>query len=158
MKKIIIFASIFLLALTSKAQTAAGFCIQVNCPIVVQLPLTSAQLLGSATVTGDTVTSYKWTVTGPAGTLLTPAAASTTVTGLTAPGTYTFSLTATTKHGSIMTNPGSVVTVLAAPAVPPAPVVTGVSITLFGQTFTVPAGQGSTITISYNGTTQTVKF
>jgi hypothetical protein len=157
MKNIII-VFLILSALVSKGQTSAGFCVQVNCPITIQLPLNSAQLLGSATVSGDTVTAYKWVVTGAGGTLLTPAAASTSVTGLNSPGIYSFALTVSTKHGSVMTNPGSVVTVLAAPVVPPPPVITGITFPFLGQTFTIPAGQGTKITFTYNGTTQTVTF
>jgi hypothetical protein len=157
MKNIII-AFLLLVCFASKGQTVSGFCVQVNCPITIQLPLNSAQLLGSATVSGDTVTAYKWVVTGPGGVLSTPTSASTSVTGLSTPGTYSFSLTVSTKHGSVMTNPGSVVTVLAAPVIPAAPVITGISVMLFGQTFTIPTGQGTVISFLYNGVTQTVKF
>jgi hypothetical protein len=155
----ILIAFLLLAAVVAKGQTTAGFCVQVNCPITIQLPISSAQLLGSATVTGDTVTGYKWAITGLGGTLTTPTAASTTVTGLNSPGTYSFALTVTTKHGSVMTNPGSVVTVLAAaPVIPPPPVITGITITLFGQTFTIPAGQNSKVTATYNGATITLIF
>jgi len=159
MMRNILITFLLLTGLASEGQTTAGFCVQVNCPITIQLPLNSAQLLGSATVSGDTVTGYKWVVTGLGGTLTTPTAASTSVTGLNTPGTYSFSLTVTTKHGSVMTNPGSMVTVLAAaPVIPPPPVVTGITITLFGQTFTIPAGQNSKVTATYNGATITLIF
>lgn len=159
MKKII-FLICLVASISAKSQSVSGICAKINCPITLIPPLDSAQITCVPQLSNplDSVISFKWVATGSAGTISTPSAATTWVKGLTTPGTYTFSVTFATKFGNIYTATGDAIIVLPPPVVPSPPVVTGVSITLFGQTFTVPSGQGSTITISYNGTTQTVKF
>lgn len=75
------------------------------------------------------------------------------------PGTYVFSATGTsagaTAQSTTLTN---TVTILPAPAMPAPPVFTGITIPIFGQTFTIPAGQGVKITYTYNGISQTLTF
>jgi hypothetical protein len=63
----------------------------------ITLPTSTASLTGSATTpAGTTISSYAWTkVSGPAGTISSPATANTNVTGLTTAGTYVFRLTVT---------------------------------------------------------------
>ncbi len=79
----------------------------------ITLPTSSATLSGSAS-DADGIASYAWSkVSGTGGTISSPSAASTTVTGLTA-GSYTFKLTVTdTKGASSSANVS--VTVNAAP-------------------------------------------
>ncbi len=82
----------------------------------ITLPASSVTLNGSGNGTsGASVSSYAWTKTsGPAaGTITTPASASTTVTGL-AQGTYVFTLTVTDNHGLTATS-SVTITVMAAP-------------------------------------------
>ncbi|MGZ3861290.1 MAG: carbohydrate-binding protein [Flavisolibacter sp.] len=71
----------------------------------ITLPANSANLSGSATDVDGTIASYQWTVvSGPAGSSFgTPAAASTTVSGL-VQGTYTFRLTAKDNSGAAATD------------------------------------------------------
>lgn len=160
MRKILLVASLLTSFLVNaQTSTSAVFCVQTNCPVTLQLPLDSAQIFGQATIAGDTVISYQWKqISGPSVTIKSATTPTAMATGLNWAGAYVFSLTATTKHGNSMTNAGSVVNVLAAIPVIAPPVITGVSVTLFGQTFTIPTGQGTTVTIQYNGSTQTVKF
>jgi hypothetical protein len=64
------------------------------------LPISSTTLSGSATDADGTIVSYLWSkVSGSGGALLTPNAATTLVTGLTA-GTYVFNLKATDNGGA----------------------------------------------------------
>jgi hypothetical protein len=64
----------------------------------ISLPASTVNLAGTASDDGF-VTTYAWTKqSGPSATITTPAAASTSVTGLTA-GTYVFRLTATDNNG-----------------------------------------------------------
>lgn len=119
MKKLFFLAAIFC-TISARSQSSSVFCVQTNCPITIQLPVDSALIFGTATLAGDTISSYQWKVTGTGGTLSTPASSQSWVKGLNTAGTYTFSLTATTKHGAILTNAGSAVTVLA--AIPPTPI------------------------------------
>jgi len=66
----------------------------------ITLPISSVTLSGSATDADGTIASYLWTkVSGTGGTISTPNAASTTVTGLTA-GSYVFNLRATDNQGA----------------------------------------------------------
>jgi hypothetical protein len=86
---------------------------------VITLPTSSVTLNGSGSTDPDgTITAYAWNyVSGPAGsTITTPAAVSTTVTGL-VQGVYIFSLTVTDNNGGVNSD-GVQITVNAA-AIPP---------------------------------------
>lgn len=77
-------------------------------------------------------------------------------------GTYLIKVVGTDKLGGI-TAPqyDSIVVAAATPACPPVPApptFAGVTLTLFGVPVVIPAGQGTKITFTYNGTTQTVTF
>jgi poly(3-hydroxybutyrate) depolymerase/PKD repeat protein len=76
--------------------------VSAGTPATITLPVSTATLTGTATpATGSTIASYTWTeVAGPVtATIATPNAASTTINGLTTPGTYTFRLTAKDSKG-----------------------------------------------------------
>lgn len=77
----------------------------------ITLPTNSTTLTGSGSDTDGTISSYLWTkVSGPAaGTITTPAAAITTITGLTIAGTYVYRLTVTDNEGATGFNDASVV-------------------------------------------------
>ncbi len=66
----------------------------------IQLPVSSVSLTGSGTDADGTVASYSWTqLSGPAGgTITTPSATTTTITGL-VQGVYVFTLTTTDNQG-----------------------------------------------------------
>ncbi|MGN7723894.1 PKD domain-containing protein [Chitinophaga sp. 22620] len=87
----------------------------------ITLPASTATLTGTATpASGSTIDSYAWTQTaGPVtATIAAPGSASTSVSGLTQAGTYTFRLTVTDDKGLTDTD-DKVVTVNAAPSQPP---------------------------------------
>jgi hypothetical protein len=83
------------------------------------------------------------------------------VTNLKTVGTYVFQVTGKGADGSTVYGVDSIVV---APATPPCPVVpgppafSGVTITIFGVPISIPAGQGTKITFTYNGVVQTVTF
>lgn len=117
-----IFASIICLLWSFAAKSQSSiFCVQVNCPQTITAPTDSALLFGAATITipGDTVTGFTWKqVSGPTtAILITPTSSQTMVRKL-VPGSYLFSMTATTKMGNIQTVGNDVITVLPAPAPP----------------------------------------
>jgi hypothetical protein len=98
--------------------------------LTIQLPVSSATLTGTATGNGGaTISSTVWTeVSGPATATITAAPSLTTsVAGLTAPGSYVFQLKATDDHGLSATS--TVTVTVEAANVPP----------------TVNAGSGQTI-------------
>jgi len=105
--------------------------------ITITLPTNSVTLVGSGTDPDGTIASYAWTkASGPAGgTLGSPNAATTTVTGLTQ-GTYVFTLTVTDNNGATATDNVTVI-VNAAANQPP----------------TANAGNNITITLPTNSTT-----
>jgi hypothetical protein len=110
----------------------------------ITLPANSVSLTGTASDPDGTIASYLWTkVSGTGGTITTPAAASTTVAGLTA-GTYVFSLTATDNAGSTATD-NVTVTVNPATTINQAPVVNAGP----AQTITLPL---SSVTLSGSAT------
>jgi len=113
------FAALILLSgFAAQAQNSAVFCVQVNCPQTITAPKDSILIFGAATITGDSVISYQWKqVTGNPVTLVTPTSSQTMVRKL-QPGTYVFSMTATTKAGNVQTISSDVVTVLPAPPPP----------------------------------------
>ena len=66
----------------------------------ITLPVSTVTLTGTASDPDGTIASYVWTkVSGTGGTITSPAAASTTITGLTA-GSYVFSLKVTDNQGA----------------------------------------------------------
>ncbi|MVT08102.1 PKD domain-containing protein [Chitinophaga tropicalis] len=110
--------------------------------ITITLPTSTVTLNGSASADSDgKISAYAWKkVNGPAvGTITSAAAAKTTVTGLTAAGTYVFALTVTDDDKA--TDADSVtVTVKAAPVANKAPVAnagTNITITLPTSTVTL---------------------
>jgi ribosomal protein L14 len=94
---------------SDNVQITVNAAIATNLPPVVnaginktiQLPTNSVALTGSATDADGTITSYTWTkLSGPAsGTIASPAAASTNITGL-VQGVYDFTCTATDNSGA----------------------------------------------------------
>lgn len=84
--------------------------------ISIVLPTNSVQLKGSATDPDGTITAYIWE--GP-GTIATPNAATTNVTGLTA-GSHTFILTAIDNSGASVSDDLTVMVNAATPPPPPA--------------------------------------
>ncbi len=106
----------------------------------ITLPTNSVTLTGTASEVNGTIASYAWTeLSGPADAITTPAAASTTVTGLTA-GTYVYQLLVTDGLGNTAT---STVQVVVNPAIPPAPVPPPI----------VSAGTNQNITLPTNSVT-----
>ncbi len=104
--------------------------------ITITLPVNSVTLTGSGSDADGTIASYAWSkVSGTGGTITTPNAASTTVTGLTQ-GTYVFRLTVTDNSGATATD-NVTVTVNAAVNLPP----------------TANAGSDITITLPVNSVT-----
>ncbi|HLA58027.1 MAG TPA: DUF4832 domain-containing protein, partial [Puia sp.] len=71
----------------------------------ISLPTSTVSLTGTGTDAGGSIASYAWTkVSGPAvGTMATPAAAGTSITGL-AQGVYVFALTVTDNQGATATD------------------------------------------------------
>lgn len=118
----------FLIALVAcinaTAQTSTIFCTQVNCPISITAPQDSSMIFGTATIVGvkDSVVAWKWSqVSGPSiAVMVTPNAPQTVLRKL-VPGVYVFSLTASSKLGSVQTQGGSQVSIAAAPTPPPTP-------------------------------------
>jgi hypothetical protein len=76
-------------------------------------------------------------------------------------GTYVFEFLGKDQSGGV-TAPGYdsivVAPTVACPAIPGPPTMTGVTVTVFGVPIVIPAGQGTKITFTYNGQTQTVTF
>jgi parallel beta-helix repeat protein len=129
--------------------------------IYVTLPTNTAQLSGSGTSTGGSITGYAWTkVSGPSATITSPYSASTSITGLTE-GSYIFQLSVTdnlsaTDKDSVKVTVSSGTTLL--PAVYPSNTVngldykyyeaTGYSVVPSFGTSAVKAGTVSTFTLS----------
>ena len=109
----------------------------------ITLPTSSVSLSGSGTDPDGNITAYQWTkIAGPtAGTITTPTAAATTVTGLVA-GTYRFELRVTDNGGAFGRDTMQVI-VNAAPNTPPTANAGP------DQTITLPT---STATLSGSGT------
>lgn len=83
----------------------------------ITLPTSSVTLTGSGSDADGTITAYAWTkLSGTGGTLTTPAAATTTFTGLTA-GTYIVQLTVTDNEGATGTDTATITVSAAAPPV-----------------------------------------
>ena len=98
----------------------------------ITLPTNSVSLTGSGTDSDGTITSYNWTkISGPGGTITTPAAENTTITGL-VQGSYVFRLTVTDNDGATGTDD---VTVTVNAAANKAPVAAAGA----DQTITLPA-------------------
>ena|SRR5579872_648560 len=103
---------------STKAQNVNIFCAQANCPITITGPADSTLIFGAASISApDSIATYTWKqLTGPSlATLATPTANQTMVRKLSAPGTYTFSMTVGTKNGATQTVT-STVNVLPVPA------------------------------------------
>lgn len=75
------------------------------------------------------------------------------VTNLKTVGTYVFQVVGKGADGSSVLGADSIIVAAATPACPPQRTVTGITITLFGVTITIPVGQGTKIALS-DGTTQ----
>lgn len=119
MKKLIFFVAFLSLVGISRAQTSAVYCVQVNCPITITAPTDSALIFSATTLSGDTVAAYQWKqISGPTTAILVTPAASQTVVRKLSPGTYTFSLTVTTKHGAVLPSTMDQVSVAPQPAAP----------------------------------------
>jgi hypothetical protein len=103
-------------------------------PQSVSLPLTHTTLTGTASDPDGKIVSYNWTQSsGPVtASIASPTSATTTVSGLTANGTYVFALSATDDGGSTITNTTSV-TVTGTPDTTP-PVISNVAGTGTGDT------------------------
>lgn len=66
----------------------------------IQLPVTSANLVGSGSDPDGTIVSYAWTqISGPTATITSPSTASTSITGMSTANTYQFKLTVTDNGG-----------------------------------------------------------
>ncbi|WP_165806698.1 PKD domain-containing protein [Chitinophaga parva] len=115
----------------------------------ITLPASAVTLNGSGSTPapGSTIASYAWAkVSGPAvGTIASPAAAQTQVTGLTTAGTYIYKLTVTDKNGKTALD-SVTVTVLAAANIPP------VANAGTAQTITLPT---SSVTVDGSKSTDT---
>ncbi len=93
---------------------------QINETNTIQLPTSTITLVSSATDPDGTIVSYAWAkVSGPAATITSPTAATTTVTGLVA-GVYVFEVTVT-DNGSLSSKGSISITVLPATPVPVSP-------------------------------------
>ncbi len=69
--------------------------------ITISGPASSVTLYGSGTDTDGTIASYSWAqVSGPSAKISSPNAATTTITNLVSPGTYTFGLTVNDNSGA----------------------------------------------------------
>ncbi len=127
MKKILlastmVFGVLFGLLGKASITSAAVATVSAGATQTITLPTSTATLTGTATATsGSSIVGYNWVETsGPAtATITTPTLASTGISGLTAAGSYVFTLTATDNTSpTAMTGSSSVtVTVNAAPAV-----------------------------------------
>ena len=119
---------------------------------VINLPTSTTTLTGSVTpASGTTIMSNTWAATGgpAAPTIAAPTSLTTTVTGLTTPGTYTFTLTSQNNAGQTASAPVSV-TVAASSA--QAPTVTFANPTI---TITLPQNSANLVAncTTYGGTT-----
>lgn len=70
------------------------------------------------------------------------------------PGNYTATATVTSSTGNVMSVPVTFTILPPVPACPPAPTITGLTITLFGMTIPIPPGAGTHVSLS-NGVTVT---
>jgi pimeloyl-ACP methyl ester carboxylesterase len=98
----------------------------------ITLPINTLNVTGGATDADGTISSYAWTkFNGPAGgTIATPAAANTTLSGL-VQGTYIFRLTVTDNNGGSASDDVTV-TVQPATAPPPATTSKSIKVNIFG--------------------------
>jgi len=83
------------------------------------------------------------------------------VTNLKTVGTYVFQVIGKGADGSTVLGVDSIVVspkTPACPVIPPPPTFSGLSVTIFGMTIPIPAGQNTKITFTYNGVVQTVTF
>jgi alpha-tubulin suppressor-like RCC1 family protein len=113
--------------------------------VSITLPTSSVSLDGSASSSPDgSALTYSWTyVSGPAGyTITSPAAASTTVTGL-AQGTYVFQLTVKNSSGNTATDQVTVTVNSAAAVIPVANAGAAISITLPTNSVTLDGSASS---------------
>lgn len=136
----------------------------------IQLPITSANLVGSGNDPDGTIASYQWTIVAGTGTITSPTSASTTVTGLSIAGITQLKLTVT-DNGGLTGSDNIIITVTPANVPPlinagpdqsitaPTSVVTlsGSATdpdgTISSHTWTKISGTGGTITTAANYTT-----
>jgi hypothetical protein len=126
----------------------------------IHIPNSIVHLINAST--GPVVSSVITQVDGPTTAIITPGSPM-IVSGL-FPGVYVFQLVVTDNLGnsssaitSITVNPQPCPICPVCPPCPP-PVITGITFPFLGQTFTIPAGQGTKVTFLYNNVTQTVTF
>ena len=157
MKKILLSAILLLVLLTAKSQSTLqfNFCFNSIQPTYMDSVLLTATLNAStgysgikfSQVSGPNTSTFENPVNNYQNTMVEQSTQ--WVKGL-IPGTYVFQATGTSLTGQASTFTDSV-TILALPS---AATITGLTVTLFGIVITVPAGQGTKITLS-NGTVQT---
>lgn len=162
MKKLLIIPAL-LFALLASAQSD---CLQTSC-VAVHARVGDTVQLGAVFTTSNKVASLVFTqVSGPnTAVQLNPVQSYVTslgdtarmnVTGLAA-GTYVFEVVGKDQSGG-QAAPGYD-SIVVTPAVAQAlPVITGATISILGQTLTIPPGVGTKITYTLNGVTQTVTF
>ncbi len=88
-----------------------GITVSAGTNQTITLPTSSVTLTGTATTSpGNTIATYAWVQTsGPvSSTIVNPATASTSVTGLTTAGSYVFTLTATNNGSPVLTGTSTV--------------------------------------------------
>jgi hypothetical protein len=75
--------------------------VSAGSPRTITLPTSSVTLSGTASDPNGSIASYSWSKTsGPAATIASPTAATTTVSGMTTAGTYVFNLKVTDNQGA----------------------------------------------------------
>lgn len=111
--------------------------------VTITLPTSSASLTASASDADGTIVSYAWSkISGPSCTITSPAAASTSITGITTAGIYTFQVLATDNSGGTATSTVLVTVNIAANILPVSNAGNDVSITLPINTVSL-AGSGT---------------
>jgi hypothetical protein len=152
--KNIFFGLCLLSSLSAKSQS---LCLQTMCTaahasvgdtVLMGAVLTAANLYQSVTYSQTSGPNTATLITMPAvyvGSV--SAQQNIKVTGL-AVGTYLFKVVGTDQKGAAITGVDSIVVAAAPAPCPPQRTVTGVTITMYGITITIPAGAGTKVTLS----------